>query len=271
MAKLSVIVVTLNEEKNIERCLDSVRWADEIVVVDSFSTDRTVELSRKYTENVFQYVYPGYSKQVERGMNHSTGEWVFILDADEEVTAELGASIRTAILSDQSCDGYFVNRKVYVFGKWIEHCGWFPDWQFRLVKRGMERAEHKEIHGAFVTEGKTGKLEGLLHHYTYETIGQYLEKMNDYTSLQVSNKLTDDPEYSPGWTKIVFSPWSHFIQMFITNGGYKDGFHGFFLSALDALYSLSFYAKLWEYRYRKNMGTELPPVTNSELQAIKSP
>ena len=269
MTALSVIVVAFNEEVNISRCLESVKWADELILIDSFSTDRTIELAKKYTDKIFQYEYPGYSKQVERGIGHASGRWIFILDADEEVTPELAQSIQVIVLSDETLDGYFVNRKVFAFGQWIEHCGWFPDWQFRLVRRGSERPEHLEIHGAFSTAGKKGRLPGLLHHYTYETIAQYLEKMNEYTSLQVSNKLRDDPTYVSKWYKILVSPFSHFIQMFITNKGYKDGYHGFFLSALDAIYSLSFYSKLWEFHYRAESGGAPPPITNDELRKFK--
>jgi glycosyltransferase involved in cell wall biosynthesis len=270
MAKLSVVVVTLNEEKNIRRCLDSVRWADEIVVVDSFSTDRTLEIARTYTDKVFQYPYPGYSKQVERGIEHATGDWIFILDADEEVSSELAEALRTAIHSPTALDGYYVNRKVFVFGKWIKYCGWFPDWQFRLMRKDKIAAEHLEVHGAFKSTGATGKLDGFLNHYTYETIEQYIAKMNDYTSLQVWNKLQDTPDVRVVPWKLLLSPMAHFLQMYIVRKGYKEGKEGLLLSALDALYTLSFYAKVWEYSYRKHRNEPLPPITNVELQQFKA-
>lgn len=270
MATISVIVPTFNEEKNIDRCLRSAAWADEIVVIDSFSTDHTLERARNYTDTIIQAEYPGYSRQVERGIMHSRGEWIFILDADEEISPELARAIRSAVGSPAPSDGYEVNRRVTVFGKWIDHCGWSPDWQFRLVKKASCVAVHHEVHGAFTTLGSKGRLEGFLYHYTYPTIEQYLDKMNDYTSLHVSNKLADSPGIKVAWYKIVLSPLSYFLRMFIVNKGYKDGMHGFLLSAYSAFYSLLVYSKTWEYRMREAGGKgTLPPITNSELQEVK--
>ncbi len=267
MSKLSVIVVTFNEEKNIERCLRSVRWADEIVVVDSFSADRTIELAKKYTKAVFQFKYPGYSKQVERGMERATGDWFFILDADEEVSEELASSIKMTVADPAAKDGYYASRKINVFGKWIEHGGWSPDWQFRLVRRDKCVAEHQEVHGAFTTRGSKGHLQGVLYHYTYPTIESYLEKLNDYTSLHVSNKLKEHPALEVRWHKIVLSPASEFFRTYVVKKGYKDGMEGFILSVCSALYTLGLYAKAWEYRMREKEGKgHLPPITNAALQ-----
>jgi glycosyltransferase involved in cell wall biosynthesis len=270
MADFSVVVLTFNEEKSIERCLCSVRWADEIVVVDSFSSDNTVALAKQYTQKVFQFEYPGYSVQVERGIQQATGKWIFILDADEEVTPELASSIKAAIEQPDAHDGYMVARKVFVFGQWIKHGGWSPDWQFRLVRRDKYVAHHLEIHGGFTTQGSIGRLSGALNHYTYADIAQYLKKINDYTSLHVSNKLEDGSVDEARWYKIVFSPFLYFIRMFIIDKGYKDGMTGFFLAFYSALYNLALYAKLWEYRMRKQEGGgKLPPITNAALQRAK--
>jgi len=271
MPNLSVIIITQNEERNIERCLRSVVWADEIIIVDSFSTDRTLEIAKRFTQHIYQFAYPGYSKQVQRGIDHAAGDWVFILDADEEVSSELAASIRNTICQPDAKDGYYVNRKVKAFGKWIEHGGWFPDWQFRLVRKDQCVAEHLEVHGAFTTHGSKGKLEGLLYHYTYSTIEQYVEKMNDYTSLHVSNKLKDNPNIEVPWYKIVLSPLSYFLRMFIVKKGYKDGMHGFLLAVYSALYTLLLYAKVWEYRMREKEGKGiLPPITNLDVQRVRT-
>ena len=270
--RISVIVVTYNEEKQIERCLRSVTdWADEIIVLDSYSRDRTLELAQKYTEKVFQFEYPGYSKQVERGIDRAGSEWIFILDADEEVSAELASAIQAEIRDPAAKDGYSLNRKVRAFGKWIEHCGWFPDWQFRLFRKDAYVAEHQEVHGAFTTRGSKGFLAGLLYHYTYPTISSYLEKMNDYTSLHVSNKLKENPGMNIHWHKIVLSPLSEFLKMFLVKKGYKDGMQGFLLSVFSSMYTLALYAKVWEYRHRQKEGKGiLPPITNVELSQLRS-
>ncbi len=270
MGRLSVVLTTLNEERNIDRCLGSVQWADEIVVVDSFSWDKTVEHARRFTQKVYQHEYPGSSRQVERAIQYATGEWVFIIDADEEMTRELGDEIRATLQAGTDLAGFEILRKPYAFGKWIEHGGWYPDYQFRLFRKGAYRAEHQEVHGGFRTEGRRGRLKGLLLHHTYPTIYSYVEKMNDYTSLQVSNKLNANPDLSVRWHKILLSPLSHFLRMFLSNKGYKDGMHGFILALLDATYSMLLYAKIWEYRERSKEGKAgIPPITNVQLNALK--
>ena len=270
MPAISVIVITYNEEKNIERCLRGVQWADEIIVVDSFSTDRTVELARRYTNNIIQHAYDGDIPQRERGIQQSTGDWILGVDADEEVTDELAGEIRSVIRENNSIDGYEVPMKVWALGRWIFHGGWYPDYHFRLFRRGKYKVEQAEVHGGFAVDGSQSRLHGFILHYTYETIEQYLSKMNNYTSLQVSNKFRDNPDIQIGWAKILFSPMSHFFRKYISQQGYKDGFVGFILAALGSIYTLALYAKVWEYRMRKQEGKGiLPPITNVELQSYR--
>ena len=270
MTSLSVVLTTLNEERNIDRCLSSVTWADEIIVVDSFSRDRTVELARKYTDRVYQHEFPGSSRQVERGIQYAKGEWVFYIDADEEVSPELAGQIKEAVSTSSDIVGYEVLRKPSAFGKWIEHGGWFPDYPFRLFRKDGYIAEHEEVHGGFRPKGRKGRLEGILYHHTYETIYSYVEKMNDYTSLQVSNKLRSDQTMIPTKRNLLLSPFSHFLRMYFSKKGYKDGFHGFVLALLDAAYTMLLYAKIWEYQFRKAEGAgALPPITNVDLNKVK--
>jgi glycosyltransferase involved in cell wall biosynthesis len=270
---VSVVLTTLNEERNIDRCLASVAWADDIVVVDSFSRDRTVEKARVHTSRVFQHEYPGSSRQVERGIGYATGEWVFVIDADEEVTPDLAAEIRQVLERPAGAGspvGYDVPRKVNAFGRWLVGGGWYPDYQFRLFRKDSYRAEHQEVHGGFAPTGPRGRLSSFLLHYTYETIHDYMAKINDYTSLHVANILRERPDADVRWHKLLLSPLSHFLKMFVSKRGYQDGFHGFVLSLLDAVYALLLYAKLWEYRMRRaSGGGVLPPITNAELTARK--
>ena len=269
MAKLSIVLTTLNEEKNIDRCLTSVAWADEIVVVDSLSSDRTVELAHKYTSRVYQHEFPGSSKQVERGIQYATYDWVMYIDADEEVSPELAGQIRDVLRDPGDVVGYEILRKPSAFGRWIEHGGWFPDYPFRLFRKDSYTADHHEVHGGFNTTGKKGRLDGLLFHHTYETIASYIQKMNDYTSLQVSNKLASDPHLHPGRRRLILSPVSHFLRMFISKKGWRDGFHGFVLAMLDATYTMLLYAKIWEYQTRLAEGGTLPQVNNVDLNKLK--
>ncbi|MBI1806770.1 MAG: glycosyltransferase family 2 protein [Ignavibacteria bacterium] len=270
MPKLSAIVITYNEERNIERCLRSIQWTDEIIVVDSFSTDRTVELAKSFTSHILQHEYDGDIAQRERGFGQATGDWLFYIDADEEVSLELKDDVRREITSATAKDGYLIPRAVSIFGKWIYHGGWYPDYTLRLFRRGKYFPKRAEVHGGFAVRGETGTLKGQLYHYTYETIEQYVSKMNDYTSLQVSDKLNTNPSMEVGTSKIVLSPLSHFVRKYVSNKGYRDGIHGFVLAVLGAIYTLSLYAKIWEYRMRKREGRGLmPPITNLELRNAK--
>jgi glycosyltransferase involved in cell wall biosynthesis len=274
MGAVSVIVITLNEERNIDRCLASCAWADEIIVVDSFSTDGTVEHARRYTENVYQHEFPGSSRQVERGISYASCPWVFYIDADEEVTPELAADIRRAVehrgLGENQPVGYEILRKSQAFGRWIEHGGWFPDYTFRLFRKDLYDVNHQEVHGGFTVRGPRGRLESLLLHYTYDSVFSYVDKMNDYTSLQVSNKLRETPDLRVGWTHLILHPLSHFVRMFLTLRGYRDGWHGFMLSLLDATYTMLLYMKIREYQLRRaDGGGVVPPITNAELNKVK--
>lgn len=270
MARCSVVLITLNEERNIDRCLGSVRWADEIIVVDSFSTDRTTEKARAYTDRVYQHEYPGSTRQMERGIGYATGDWIFFIDGDEEVSPELAEEIRNVLRSPGTLAGYEILRKPMAFGRWIGHGGWFPDWQFRFFRKDAYRVNHEEVHGGFDTGGPKGRLNGVVYHYTYETVFAYVARMNEYTSLQVSNRLRANPAAAVRWYNLLLSPLSHFLRMFVVKGGWRDGFHGFVLALLDAAYSMLLYAKLWEYRMREREGKgALPPITNRDLNRVK--
>ena len=263
---LTAVVITYNEEANLERCLRSIGWVDEIIVVDSFSSDHTVEIARRYTTHILQHVYDGDIPQRELGFRAATGEWLMYVDADEEVTDRLREQITDVVHSPAAKSGYAFLRKSRIFGKWTEHGGWFPDYTFRLFRKDAYLAEPAEVHGGFTVRGARGVLDGLLLHHTYPSIQRYLSKMNDYTSLAVHNKLREDPAKSIGIIKIVFSPCSEFFRKFVSNKGYKDGMHGFVLAVLGALYTFALYAKVWEYQSRRrDRSGLLPPITNVEL------
>ncbi|MCP4572814.1 MAG: glycosyltransferase family 2 protein [bacterium] len=272
MEKVSAILVCQNIEQEIDRCLGSVSWADEIVVIDSFSGDKTVELARKYTDKVFQHEYPGYSRQVERATDHCTGDWILVIDGDEECSPGLKAKLREIVAAYENGRpvGYEVLRRVAAFGKWIDHGGWYPEYKLRFFRRENLTYEHQEVHGAFTVDGPVERLQEELNHYTYETIYSYLQRLNNYTSLQVANKLRSNPDAQAPWTKIVFSPVSHFWRMLVVKGGWKDGYHGLALAALDAMVAGALYLKLWEYRMREKEGKgNLPPIWNDEINEAK--
>jgi glycosyltransferase involved in cell wall biosynthesis len=258
VARLSVIVLTLNEERNIGRCLGSVRWADEIVVIDSYSTDRTTGIAREHGALILEHEYDSDLRQRSRGFERATGEWLLVLDADEEVPGPLAAEIREAVGRGDDTEGYFLARLVSFEGRWIRHGGWYPGHAMRLFRKESVVVEDAAVHGGYTVKGPKGYLSNPLHHYSYDSISHYLRKMNDYTSLQVTNLLRSRPGYVPGFGKILFSPLSHFIRNYVTRKGYRDGMQGFLLAALDSVYALALYAKLWEYRTVTGVRTPAP-------------
>lgn len=264
---LSLVITTFNEEKNISRCLESAKWADEIILIDSFSTDRTIELASKFNVKIIQREYPGSSRQVEFGINQTINDWVFVIDADEEISKELKEEIESILTAkEHSISAFEIPRKVFFLGKWIEHSGWYPDYQLRFFRKDSVSAVHAEVHGFFRAKTKAAKLQGLLYHYTYHTLYDYLQRINYYTSLHVSNKFSDPKNKKVRWYHLVVNPIGAFIRLFFSNRGYKDGFQGFILALFSSIYTMALYAKIWEYRKCKESSRELPPITNLDFQ-----
>jgi glycosyltransferase involved in cell wall biosynthesis len=267
MPRVSVIVLTLNEERNIARCLGSVRWADQVVVVDSFSADRTVGIARDFGAEVIAHEYDSDLRQRSRGFEVATGEWILVLDADEEVPPELAAEIRE-VTGGAGAEGYEVARLVSFHGRWIRNGGWYPGYAMRLFRKDRVVIEDAAVHGGYTVAGARGRLRHPIHHYSYDSISHYLGKMNDYTSLQVTNLLRSKPGYVPGPAKLLASPISHFLRNYVTRRGYRDGMQGFLLAVLDSIYALALYAKLWEYRAFSGAG-EPPPTDMDAIRAMK--
>ncbi len=265
---LSVIIITENEERNIERCLSSVRWADEIVVVDAFSEDRTLEICRRSNAKIVQNAWCGYAAQKQFALDHATCPWVLSLDADEEVTDELRIAIQNILASQTPYVGYEINRQSFFLGQRIRHGGWFPDYQLRLFRREKTKIIQRPVHEGFSVEGRISRLESVVHHYTYRSIQHYLYKMNEYTSLEVMNKLSRKKR-QVRWYDFITHPLAVFVRMFILLHGYRDGFRGFLLTFYSSLYNLLIYAKCWEFQHAQKHGAKLPPVSTEELHVLQ--
>ena len=245
MSKLSVIVITRNEEPNIVDCLESVRWADEIVVVDGESEDKTAELARRFTEKVFVRRWEGYGASKNFALQHCTSDWVFWLDADERVTKDLRSEIQFVV--DQgvtSAVGYEFPRKAFFLGKWIRHCGWYPGYVIRLFKRGSGHFSDHKVHEKLEIDGKVEKLRSDLLHYTDPNLRHYFEKFNRYTTLAAEELSGGGARFGVG--QLVFRPAWVFVRMYFVKLGFLDGIQGFILSVLSACYVFTKYAKLWE-------------------------
>jgi glycosyltransferase involved in cell wall biosynthesis len=245
-----VVIVTHNEENNIEDALRSAVDFEEIVVVDSFSTDRTVEICKKYTDRIYQHEWPGYAKQKQKAVDYAQGTWVLILDADERVTPELRKEISEKITSHSSslsslpCDGFYIQRKNFFLGRWIRHSGWWPDSILRLFKKGKGILEDREVHEKVVVNGIVENLKGCLEHYTYRTISDYIRKMEIYSTLaarEIRKKAG-----RPGLASLLCKPGFTFFKMYILRLGFLDGMHGMLLAVLYGYYTFLKYAKAWE-------------------------
>jgi glycosyltransferase involved in cell wall biosynthesis len=269
MERLSVIIITKNEEKNIERCLKSVQWVDEIVVVDAFSTDATLEICTKYKVSVQQREWEGFARQKSAAVSFARNQWVLSLDADEEVPEDLKNEIQKILSGRIDADGFQVARRSFFLGRWMKYGGWYPAYQLRLFDKNKVSMNVRPVHEGFEVTGRTARLHSPLNHYTYHSIHQYLEKMNDYTSLEVSDKLETSREKTVRWYDCVLHPLSLFGRMYCSRRGFMDGFHGFVLAVFSSLYTLLVYAKSWEYQQAQRNGEALPPVTNKDILALK--
>lgn len=254
MIPVSVVIVTKDEEKNIGDALESVKDFEDIVIVDSFSEDRTVEVCRKYTDRVFQHEWQGYAKQKQIAVDYAEKSWVLILDADERVATELKKEISEAIKSNNYA-GYYIPRKNFFLGKWIKHSGWWPDYTLRLFRKDVSYVEQREVHEKVIVKGDVDYLKNPLEHYTYWTISDYIKKMENYSTLSAKEIMLKNPEisYAALAFKMTISPVFTFVKMFFIKQGFRDGMHGFILGVFYSFYTFLKYAKALEKRlfYKK--------------------
>jgi len=245
---ISVIVNTRNEEKNIKRCLDSARWADEIVVVDMKSTDKTVSLAKKYGAKTFSHRYTRYVEPARNfAISKATGDWILILDVDEVIPLSLAKTLKKLAKYPKGASFFRLPRKNFIFGKWIKHSRWWPDLIVRFFKKGAVTWSDK-IHSIPLTRGEGKDLEAkeanAIIHYHYESISQYLERINRYTDIQLQ-ELVDD-NYKFHWADLIKKPTGEFLSRFFAGEGYKDGLHGLVIALLQAFSEFVLYLKVWE-------------------------
>jgi glycosyltransferase involved in cell wall biosynthesis len=247
MNKISVIVITKDEEKNIFDCLKSVEWADEIIVVDSESSDKTIELAKKSTEKIFIKKWEGYVPQKKYALGLANNDWVLSLDADERITEELKNEILNLSLDNVS--GYKIRRKNFLFKKEITSCGWEKDYQLRLLKKDKTSFSDRLVHEKFIVEGEVKTLSNPMIHYTFSSFTDYFNKINYYTSLK-AQELFKKKKKIGGWTIFSHSV-SAFFAFFIIRKGFKDGVYGLIISFLHSVSTLMNYIKLWELQNRE--------------------
>jgi glycosyltransferase involved in cell wall biosynthesis len=248
MPKISVVINTWNEEENIKRCLESVKWADEIIVVDMYSTDKTLEIAKKFGAKIFSHKYT-YIVEPARNfaLSKVTGDWVLILDADEEISPELAKTLKHLAENHESLNYYRLPRKNIIFGKWIRHSLWWPDYVIRFFKKGSIRWSEK-IHSVPLTRGEGHDLEAkevnAIAHYNYTSISQYLSRLDRYTTIQAKDLMESGYKFS--WQDMLKKPMGEFLSRFFVGESYKDGLHGLALSLLQAFSEVVKYLKVWE-------------------------
>jgi glycosyltransferase involved in cell wall biosynthesis len=244
MSEISTIVITLNEERNIERCLKSVMpFSQEIVVVDSGSTDRTVEACREFATTVISHEWLGYGRQKRFALSNAKCPWVFSIDADEEVSTELCDEIQSL---DFASDGYKMPRRVRYLNRWIKHGGWYPGYVLRLFDRNKGRFTDEIIHESVELEGTVGRLRNDLYHYSYRDVAHHIEKMNEFTTLAAQKMFAQNRRAQ--LHNIAVYPFFEFFKHFIVKRGFLDGLAGLTISSLHFYYVFLKYAKLYELR-----------------------
>jgi glycosyltransferase involved in cell wall biosynthesis len=243
--EISAIVVCFNEKENIGPCLDSLTWCDEIVVVDSFSTDGTVEICRRYTERVFQRAWMGYRNQKSFAHSKATKEWVILVDSDERVPPELRAEIQVALAKDRNrYVGYSIPRLVYYLGRWWWRGGWYPDYDIRVFRNKLARWGGLDPHERIYVDGKVRRLVHPLHHYSYRNIGDHLDRVNHFTDLS-ARELRECGRRWHWYDGVIHAPF-RFFKSFVWKRGFQEGAAGFFVAATAAFYVFMKYAKLRE-------------------------
>lgn len=246
--KISTVVNTYNEEKNLDRCLKSVKdFTDEIIVVDMHSDDKTVDIAKKYGAKVFLHEHTRYVEPARNfALSKAQGDWILLIDADEELPSGLAKKLKEVIEIDRA-DFVEIPRKNIIFGKWIEHTRWWPDFLIRFFRKGKVKFSD-EIHVPPTAEGEKMRLEpkeelAIIHHHL-QTISQYLERLNRYTDIQ-SEELGRQG-YQFQIEDFVAKPAGEFFSRFFAGEGYKDGIHGLTLSVLQGFSELVIYLKIWE-------------------------
>jgi glycosyltransferase involved in cell wall biosynthesis len=242
--QLSAVVITRNEEANIERCLKSLAFCDDIVVVDSCSTDNTVEIARKFTSNVVTRPWSGYAEQKNYANSLAKHDWILSIDADEEVSPELQNEIKQLLNSSPELHAYHMPRKTIHFGQWIRYGGWYPNRLVRLFRKSKGTWSDKELHEAWVTEGNAGSLTSDLIHYSFDGISDQVERNNHYSTLGAVKLRREGRNFST--LRLLTKSASKFFETYFLKFGFLDGYPGFIIS-VSAAYSVFLkWAKLWE-------------------------
>ena len=242
---ISATVITLNEENNIAAALESLAWADEIIVVDSQSTDRTVEIARQFTDRIYVRAWPGYTAQKNFAAQQASFDWVFSLDADERVSQELATELqRLKLASEPTVAAFEMARLTFYLGRWIRHSGWYPDHKVRLYNRKAASFEGEFVHESVKVNGRTERLVGDILHYTVSNASEHHQRMDRYTTLAARELYQKGKRATP--LSLLVSPAGAFLRSYIIKLGFLDGAQGVAIARFAAHYVFLKNLKLWE-------------------------
>jgi (heptosyl)LPS beta-1,4-glucosyltransferase len=262
--KLTVTVITRNEAANIEGALESVKWADEIVVVDSHSADETVALARKYNARIVVHDWAGYSAQRNYAAEIASNDWILALDADERVPTELAVEIQRIMREGSVHGGFRMPRISYYLGRWIRGTDWYPDYQLRLYDRRVGRFNGKRVHESVeLTYGRPGQLQHDLQHYPYRDISDHVTSIDHYTTLAAEEWFAEGRRTNA--IEFAVHPPIAFLRNYVARRGFRDGAAGFLISILNSYYVFLKVLKLWELQrgYRSLGPGDAPGASNS--------
>ena len=239
--KISATIITFNEERNLPRAIESLRCADEIVVVDSGSTDRTVELAQKLGARVVESAWPGYANQKNFAAEQASNDWILSIDADESLSEALESEIWQLKKNGPQYDAYTMARLAQYLGRWIQHSGWYPDRKVRLYDRRKATWEGPYVHESVTVNGRVGHFESNLLHFTYDSLSEHIKTMDRYTTL-AAEQLIDAGE-KVTWGRLILEPPWTFLQTYVLKLGFLDGVEGLAIANMAALYNFLKYAK----------------------------
>lgn len=242
---ISATVICLNEADRIERCLESLWFCDEIVVVDSGSSDGTREIARKYTDKVIEQPFLGYVKQKNFALDRASHDWVVCIDADEAISPELAANIRGALARDDgSVGGYALDRVTWYLGVWHDRGEWYPDWQLRVFRRSRGRWGGLDPHDRVEVDGPVQRLSGRLLHWNYRNLSDHIRTMDSFSSRMARSLAESGKRFR--LRDLLLRPIARFLKSYLLRQGFRRGIPGFIVSIAGAYYVFMKYAKLWE-------------------------
>ena len=247
MPPVSVVIITQNEADNIRNALESVQWADDIIVVDSGSTDDTIQIAKQFTDRIVSHKWTGYGAQKNYGASLATHDWILSLDADEQLSAALTEEIHSLLENEPTARGYRMPRVTHYLGQWIRTTDWYPDYQLRLYDRRVAQWSDHLVHESVSVNGPIEYLRSELEHFAYRNVSQHLATIDRYTTLAAQQMLKNGRQANT--LDLVLHPLCAFLRNYIARGGFRSGSVGIIVSLLNSYYVFLKFAKLWEAQH----------------------